>query len=231
MLHVARDQAFEHDALIVDVNVGMRSTLLNLKNPEQNRVLQGLLPQADVFVEGYRGRKMQDLGFGPEEVARHRPGIIYLSARAYGWDGPWRDFAGFDMEGLTVSGFTMIEGGGQRPRFPPTFVMNDYIAGYMGAAGVLAALRRRAQEGGSYHVRVSLARAAMWFQSLGHFPNTDFDLSGPDNRIGPPETIRGQTPWGELERLAPLVKLSRTPTRWRDPLVVVRGADRPEWAA
>ncbi|HSZ53921.1 MAG TPA: CoA transferase [Caulobacteraceae bacterium] len=231
VLHVARDQALEHDALVVDVNVGMRSTLLNLKNPEQNRVLQGLLPQADVFVEGFRGRKMQELGFGPEEVARRKPGIVYLSARAYGWDGPWRDFAGFDMEGLTVTGFTMVEGGGQRPRFPPTFVMNDYIAGYMGAAGVLAALRRRAKEGGSYHVRVSLARAAMWFMSLGHFPNTDFDLSGPDNRIGPPETIRAQTPWGDLERLAPLVKLSRTPTRWRDPLVVVRGGDKPVWAA
>jgi hypothetical protein len=25
-------------------------------------------------------------------------------------------YAGFDMEGLTVTGFTLIEGGGQRPR-------------------------------------------------------------------------------------------------------------------
>ena len=64
MLHVARDQGFEHDALVVDVNVGMRSTLLDLKNPEQNRVQQGLVPRADVFVEGFRGRKMEELGFG-----------------------------------------------------------------------------------------------------------------------------------------------------------------------
>ncbi|MBV8329442.1 MAG: CoA transferase, partial [Verrucomicrobia bacterium] len=97
--------------------------------------------------------------------------------------------AGFDMEAVTVTGFTMAEGGGQRPRFPPTFVMNDYIAGYIGAAGLIAALRRRAREGGSYHVRVSLARAAMWFMRLGQFPDTDFDLSGPDHRMIPPETI------------------------------------------
>ncbi len=45
--------------------------------------------------------------------------------------------------------------------------MNDYIAGYLGSAGVIAALRRRAREGGSYHVRVSLARCATWFRSLG----------------------------------------------------------------
>jgi len=42
--------------------------------------------------------------------------------------------------------------------------------------------------------------------------------------------IRGQTPYGDLERLAPLVKLSRTPIRWRDPLVAVRGGDLPVWA-
>ncbi len=229
VLHIARDQSFEHDAIYVDVNVGMRSTLLNLKDPGQNNVLQGLLPQADVFIEGFRGRKMGELGFGPEEVASHKPGIVYLSVRAYGWEGPWRDFAGFDMEALTVSGFTMTEGGGQRPRFPPTFVLNDYIAGYIAAAGVLAALRRRAREGGSYHVRISLARAAMWFMSLGRFPSTDFDISGPDHRMIRPDTIRGQTPYGNLERLGPLVKLSRTPTRWREPLVAVRGGDLPAW--
>jgi hypothetical protein len=33
--------------------------------------------------------------------------------------------------------------------------MNDYIAGYLGAAGIQAALIRRAKEGGSYHVRVN----------------------------------------------------------------------------
>ena len=170
---------FEHDALVVDVNVGMRSTMLDLKNPEQNRVQQRLVPRADVFVEGFRGRKMEELGFGAEQVARMKPGIVYLSVRPYGWEGPWKMFAGFDMEGLTVTGFTMIEGGGKRPRFPPTFVMNDYIAGYMGAAGVIAALRQRAREGGSYHVRVHLARCATWFMDLGQFTDADFERRGP----------------------------------------------------
>jgi crotonobetainyl-CoA:carnitine CoA-transferase CaiB-like acyl-CoA transferase len=228
-LHVARDQGFEHDALVVDVNVGMRSTMLDLKNSEQNRVQQRLVPRADVFVEGFRGRKMEELGFGADEVARMKTGIVYLSVRPYGWEGPWKMYAGFDMEGLTVTGFTMIEGGGQRPRFPPTFVMNDYIAGYAGAAGVIAALRRRSREGGSYHVRVHLARCATWFMSLGQFTDADLERRGPENRLIAPDVIRGQTPYGELERLAPLVKLSRTPIRWRDPLVAVRGGDLPVW--
>jgi hypothetical protein len=108
--------------------------------------------------------------------------------------------------------------------------MNDYIAGYLGAVGVLAALRRRAREGGSYHVRVSLTRAAMWYASLGRFPDTRFDLSGPNNRMISPEILTAKTPYGEIRRLGPQVKLSRTPGKWRTPLVAVRGSDPVAWS-
>ena len=230
VLHVARDQSYEHEGIIIDVNVGMRSTLLNLKDPAHAQTLKGLLKKADVFVEGFRGRAMGSLGFGPEDVAREKPGIIYLSCRAYGWEGPWWNRAAFDMEALTVSGFTLEEGQGSgQPRFPPTMVLNDYVAGYIGAAGILAALRRRAREGGSYHVRISLARAAMWFMSLNSFETTDFDPTAPDHRMIPLRTIKAQTPYGLVDRLAPQVKLSKTPGAWRDPLVAVRGGDLPVW--
>jgi crotonobetainyl-CoA:carnitine CoA-transferase CaiB-like acyl-CoA transferase len=230
VLHIARDQSFEHEGLVIDVNVGMRSTFVDLRNPEQNTRLKALVPQADVFVENFRGKSMEQLGFGPHELASIRPGIVYLSMNGYSADGPWSDRGGFDMEGLTVSGFTIDEGGGGgKPRFPPTLVMNDYIAGYIGACGLIAALRRRAKEGGSYHVRVSLARAAMWYESLGKFDTTDFDYTLPDHRLIDPEVLIGQTPYGEVRRLGPQVKLSKTPGRWRDPLVTVRGSDRPGW--
>ncbi len=246
ILQVVRDQSFEHEALWTDVNVGMRSTLLDLRRTEQAAALDVLVPQADVFMESFSGRGIERLGFGVEEVAKKRPGIVYLTVRCYGWDGLWKNRGGFDMEALTVSGYTMAEGGGGSPEippnfagpedeggpppaFPPTLVLNDYIAGYLGAAGVIAALRRRAVEGGSYHVRVSLTRAAMWYQTLGRFPTTDFDATDPDHRMVPPETVKAQTPYGEVHRLAPLAKLSKTPSRWRDPMLVVRGSDRPEW--
>jgi crotonobetainyl-CoA:carnitine CoA-transferase CaiB-like acyl-CoA transferase len=118
---------------------------------------------------------------------------------------------------------------GSSPQFPPTLVLNDYIAGYLGAAGVIAALRRRAREGGSYHVRISLSRAAMWYQTLGVFPTRDVDLTKPEHRMVPPETINGQTCYGETHRLAPMVKLSKSPGRWPEPLLHVRGGDVPTW--
>ena len=230
VLHIARDQAFEHEAFVIDVNVGMRSAFVDLRNPEQNKRLKALVPQADVFVENYRVGTLDRLGFGSEELASGHKGMIYLSCNANSMTGPWAKRGGFDMEGLSCSGFTIGEGGGTgTPRFPPTLVMNDYIAGYLGACGTIAALRRRAKEGGSYHVRISLTRAAMWYASLGQFPDTKFDLSGPDNRMIAPELLVAQTPYGEIRRLGPQAKLSKTPGRWRTPLVAVRGGDTVSW--
>lgn len=229
VLHIARDQSFEHEALVIDCNVGMRSTFVDLRNPEQNARLKGLVPETDVFVENFRPGGLDRLGFGPEELSRTRPGLIYLSVNGFSADGPWAQRGGFDMEGLACTGFTVGEGGNGPPRFPPTLVMNDYIAGYLGAAGVLAALRRRAREGGSYHVRISLARAAMWYASLGKFDSKEFDANDPRHRMIDPELIRSHTPYGLVTRLGPQVKLSKTPGRWRTPVTAVRGADTVNW--
>ena len=77
------------------------------------------------------------------------------------------------MEGLTVSGFTMAEGGGESPKFPPTRVMNDYIAGYLAATlhgpEVAAAIVAR---------RALLAREATAAESASDRPD------GPDGPRG-----------------------------------------------
>jgi crotonobetainyl-CoA:carnitine CoA-transferase CaiB-like acyl-CoA transferase len=244
VLHIMRDQSFEHEAMWTDVNIGMRSANLDLNRPDQNAALSALVPEADVFIDGFSGRGIERLGFGIDAVAENHRGIVYLTVRGYSWDGPWRDVRTFDMEALATTGFTVAEGSGgfpdfgaayadpegdgPPPAFPPTLVMNDYIAGYLGGAGVIAALRRRAAEGGSYHVHVNLARAAMWYASLGTLPTTDFEVTE-ENRMIEPEVITFASPYGEVTRLAPMAKLSKTPGRWQEPLLSVRGADRPLW--
>jgi CoA-transferase family III len=96
----------------------MRSTFLDLKQADHVKALNALIPQADVFMESFSGRGVERLGFAVEEVAKKKPGIVYLSVRCYSWDGPWMNRAGFDMEALKVAGVTMIEGGGD-PHSPP----------------------------------------------------------------------------------------------------------------
>ena len=90
-------------------------------------------------------------------------------------------------------------------------------------------LIRRAKEGGSYHVRVNLARCAMWFMSLGKFDKNAPAPTGEQHQILVPETITAQTPYGELVRLAPPVKFSETKPYWEDPVLVVRGSSKAQW--
>jgi crotonobetainyl-CoA:carnitine CoA-transferase CaiB-like acyl-CoA transferase len=229
VLQIAHPEEFEHEGLSQDPCAGFTSSAwLNLAQPDALKRAYELAADADVFVESYRGHKMRDLGMSPEELAKRRPGIVYGSVRAYSYDGPWADRGGFDMEALCVTGFTTEEGTPEQPKFPPTTVMNDFIAGYLGAAGIQAALIRRAKEGGSYHVRVNLARCAMWFMSLGKF-DTDVPGTGEQNQLLAPDTITAQTPYGEYVRLAPPTQFSETKPYWRDPVLVVRGSSKPAW--
>ena len=138
------------------------------------------------------------------------------------------------------------------PSMPPTALINDYITGYMGAAGATAALLKRAKEGGSYHVTVNLARCAMWYQSLGLIPEAERafaknpvqqiwrvspndltriepELKQLTQRLLEPEILVRDTPLGRVRRLAPAVTYSATPAGWRDPLLVPRGSCSPEW--
>ena len=106
----------------------------------------------------------------------------------------------------------------------------DYIAGYLGAFGAMVALRRRASEGGSYLVRVSLAQAAHWLDRLGRTGDDQAPLGLPDP--GPDDvadlSMTTETAWGRLEHLGPGVTLSETPPGWDRPPVPL-GTDAPAW--
>src|SRR5262245_8082388 len=160
VLPLARPE-YEFDALYEDTSVGMRSTWCDLTQQDYLAKTKELLRSADVMVENFRGRKIAQFGLSAEEVAKLRPGIIYTSLRAFGWEGPWAQRGGFDMDANCCTGFTVIEGTEDQPKLPPTIVLNDYLAGYLTAMGVIAALKLRAERGGSYHVRAALSRCSM----------------------------------------------------------------------
>lgn len=75
----------------------------------------------------------------------------------------------FDEIGAAVTGVFALEGTLSRPKQPVIVPICDNVVGWLGTVGVLAALRRRAVEGGSYRVVISLTRSALWPLSLGIF--------------------------------------------------------------
>ena len=233
VLHMARPE-YDYDALYEDTSVGTRSTWIDLTRRDYLAKAQDLLRSADVMVENFRGRKIAQFGLAAEEVARIRPGIVYASLRPFGWEGPWAQRGGFDMDANCCSGYTVSEGSEDNPKLPPTVILNDYLAGYLTAMGVIAALILRAKNGGSYHVRASLARYSMWYSELGVFdPNHVSEaIRKPDHQVIRPKGLRLETSFGPVVRLEPGITYSKTPGLWEvpgHPVLTVRGSSEAAW--
>ena len=155
--------------LTIDTGRGKLTTFIELKSEQGRGVLRDLLAQADIFSQGYRPRAIASLGFSPEEAARINPGIVYVSLSAYGHAGPWAERRGFDSLVQTSTGFNHAEGqaaGIDGPKELPAQML-DHATGYLMAFGAMMAKARQSREGGSWHVRVSLAQTGRWLWNLG----------------------------------------------------------------
>jgi crotonobetainyl-CoA:carnitine CoA-transferase CaiB-like acyl-CoA transferase len=228
VLCATRPDDYEHDFIYDEANVGSRSAYLDLDTEAGQERVAGLLADADVVVNNHRRGSLERHGLEPRELAERHPGLVHVSVTCYGSSGPWANRGGFDMNGSAASGLMALEGTEGEPRLPVTWLINDYITGYMGAVGVAAALVKRATEGGSWHVTVNLTRTAMWCSSLGLVDPT-LAGSDDDHRLREPAPYDAHTPLGDLHMLAPPARFSHTPPSWSDPILVPRGSSRAEW--
>ncbi len=213
---------------VADTGHGKRAAFVDLATGDGRDRLRALLRAADVFVQGYRQGALERHGFGPAELARLRPGIVCTEINCYGHEGPWRTRPGWEQLGQTVTGMAVTHGGADAPKLLPGAV-TDYTTGFLGAFGTMIALARRAQYGGSYLVRVSLAQTAVWIRRMG--------LAGEDRlaavrAFGPDEiaswSIGGDTGFGPMTYLRPPVTMRATPAHWRFPVVPL-GTHAAEW--
>ena len=202
-----------------DTGLGKLSAYLDLRNPSERKILEGLVKEADVFSQSFRPGTLAARGFSPEQAAELRPGIVYVSLSAWGGTGPWRERRGFDSIVQTVSGMADAQGRGGKPKLMPVSAI-DYVSGYLMAYGTLVALARRATEGGSWLVRVSLARTGKWIVDRGFIE--DFaSVADPDMK-----DLLMQT--GKFTHLKPVLGLSETPPYWERPPAPL-GTHKPEW--
>jgi hypothetical protein len=207
-----------------DTGHGKLSARLDLRQAQDLDTLKGLVREGDVFSQGYRPGTLANRGLSPEELAAVRPGIVYVSLCAFSHKGPWASRRGFDTVVQNVSGITtrqgeLFPGPEPGPQFYPVSAI-DYLTGYLMAFGAMVALARRAREGGSWLVRISLAQTGRWLVGLGEVPEAalknvpkEFPQADIDRW-----SIETDTPAGRLRHLGPTVGLSETPPYWGPPL-------------
>jgi len=202
----------------IDTGIGKLSALLDLRKPDELETLRTLLREADVFSQSYRPGTLAARGFSPADAARVRPGIVCVSLSAWGDAGPWRNRRGFDSIVQTVSGMAFEHG--PKPRYLPVSAI-DHISGYLMAFGAIVALARRAREGGSWLVKVSLARTGRWITDFGKLG--DEEIAGVPGELPAQEierlTAEIDAPAGRVRHLRPVLAMSETQPRWTRPPV------------
>jgi CoA-transferase family III len=145
-----------------DMLPGKRSALLNLNDADKR---EGLLAGADVVVAGYRPGALDRFGLAPYALAARHPGLVVVTLSAWGTEGAWGQRRGFDSLVQAACGIAVDEGKPDAPGALPAQVL-DHATGYLAAAGALLAVERQRRDGGSPHVRLSLAGTAAWLQGL-----------------------------------------------------------------
>ncbi|GAC1335329.1 MAG: CoA transferase [Bradyrhizobium sp.] len=215
--------------LTIDTGRGKLTGFVELKHEKGRSVLRDLLVDADIFSQGYRPQALASLGFSPEDAANISPGIVYVSLSAYGHAGPWAGRRGFDSLVQTCTGFNHAEGqaaGVDGPKELPAQML-DHATGYLMAFGAMMAKARQSREGGSWHVRVSLAQTGRWLWNLGRVTE---GLKTPDL---PGEAVSGfleEVPsgYGPLRAVGHSAALSITPPWWARPAMPL-GSHPPQW--
>ncbi len=197
--------------LWMDVSWGKRNIALDIKGRVGMGRLVKLLADADVLVSSQRPDALARLGLDDMGLQKINPSLVFASASCFAKSTPWEKRRGFEQIAQAVTGVMHVHSRGLADPTVVSVLMNDYLTGYLGAIGVVAALAEREEKGGYWNVEASLTRCAMMA----------IDLVAPqDAEQYAPASIQDlidfgvdqETPSGTFTRLAPAVEFSHTPS-------------------
>src|SRR5260221_1977005 len=219
------------EPVVIDTGRGKRSAFLDLRASADRQTLQDLLDTTDIFLQSYRPGALTALGFGPSEVAARRSGIVYVSLSDYSHGGSWAERRGFDSIVQAASGLNHAEAraaGTEVPQPLPCQAL-DHASGYLMALGALAGLVRRATEGGSWWVRVSLVKTSHWLRGQGQLAD---GLACADPALEDIADLLEESPsgWGTVRGRRHAARMSEAAPFWELPAIPLR-AHPPAWSA
>lgn len=168
------DKWWEWGMVYHGVNTNKRAITLNLTDPEGKAVLEKLIATADVLIENYTPRVMDNFGITWEHLSAINPELIMVRMPGFGLSGPWRDNTGFAQTMEQMSGMAYLTG---YPDEPPQIPRGpcDPVAGLHASFATLLALEERRQSGKGKLVEVAMIDAALNVaaEALVEFSATD----------------------------------------------------------
>jgi len=144
------------------LNRGKRSIGLDLARADDQRVLHGLLRDADVVVENFLPGTMRKWGLDFErDLAPRYPGLVYCSITGFGHDGPLGGLPGYDAVLQAMCGLMSVNGSADSGPTRIGVPIVDHLTGYVALSGILMALVARAHTGIGQRVEATLFDTAL----------------------------------------------------------------------
>jgi crotonobetainyl-CoA:carnitine CoA-transferase CaiB-like acyl-CoA transferase len=180
VMRVTSPNLVDFSALHVDLSWGKWQCSVDLKTEEGKNKLRELIKDADVVVQGYRPGVLDKYGFSQQAiidlVKERERGIISVRENCYGWNGPWQSRSGWQQISDACIGISARFGAAmglqENEAVTPVFPNSDYMTGIAGVTGILSALMKRAEKGGSYKLDVALNYYNQWLaDSVGEYPD------------------------------------------------------------
>jgi crotonobetainyl-CoA:carnitine CoA-transferase CaiB-like acyl-CoA transferase len=143
-------------------NRNKRSLALDMKQAGEREIFNGLIRQADVYIQNFRPGTAARLGAGFEQLHAINPRLVYCSISGFGSSGPYVDRPTYDSVAQALSGFLSVVVDYSRPQFLGP-ALADAITGLYASQGILGALVQRGRTSRGCHVEISMLEAMAHF--------------------------------------------------------------------
>lgn len=142
------DDWYERSGLWQATNLNKRDLTLDLTSRRGLEIARRLAAQADVVVENFSPRVVEQFGLDYESLVALKPDVIGVRMPGFGLHGPWRDYVGWALNFEQTAGMSAATGYADGPPCNPQGPADPVVGVHAGVA-LLAALehRRRTGEG------------------------------------------------------------------------------------
>jgi len=156
----------EHSAFSVAANLGKKSIVIDLKNQKSLQIIDKIIKDVDVFIEGFRPGVIDKLGLGYERLKKNNPKLIYLSISGFGQKGPMSKKPAMDPVIQAFTGFMSENKGPDDIPHRTPVIMFDMATALYAMQIISATIFARISEKFGKKIEISLMESAAAFQSI-----------------------------------------------------------------
>jgi crotonobetainyl-CoA:carnitine CoA-transferase CaiB-like acyl-CoA transferase len=144
---------YERSGVFGGTNLNKRNVTLELTTDEGRTLLRRLIQGADIVLENFSARVVEQFELGYDQVRQLKPDVIMVRMPGFGLTGPWRDYVGWAMVIEQATGMASVTGPPDRPMHPGGLA--DPVIGMHAAVAIQAALEHRARHGQGQLIEVA----------------------------------------------------------------------------